>query len=85
VQEVELKVRRIPMPNKTYEYLYVPVPKAILETLQPKLVIVRINNNPPLRLEIKRFSDGSGYATIPTKVAEYLKLKPKQVVKIEFQ
>ena len=84
--EVKLKVRRIRLPNKTYEYLYIHVPRSILETLSPELVVVSISEYPlPLKLKIKKFSDGSGYATIPRKVAEYLQLKPDQVVNIEYK
>jgi len=83
--QAELKVRRIKMPKKTYDYLYVPIPKAIIETLRPRLAVVKIGNYPPLRLKIRFWSDGNGYVIIPRKVAEYLSLRPGQVVNVDYE
>ncbi|MEM4534982.1 MAG: hypothetical protein QW764_02940 [Desulfurococcaceae archaeon] len=84
--KVELRLRLVKMPKKTYDYLYVPVSKDIIETMRPRLAIVTVDEKyPPITLKIKRFSDGNGYAVIPREVVKYLNLKPGQVVNLDFK
>jgi hypothetical protein len=83
--EAILKERRILMKNKTYKYLYVPVSRAILESMSPNFVVIKFDNCLPIRVKIRRWTNRHGYAIIPRDIVKYLGLQQNQVVEIEFE
>ncbi len=79
--EEKLRPRVIRIQGKTYTYLYVPIAKQIIQTLNPEYAFVSIGNF-GFRLRIKKWRKVS-YVIIPRKVAELLKLKPGDLISVE--
>lgn len=83
--KTELKARTIKMQNKTYTYLYISIPKTIINTINPIKISIFISNFPKITLPIKIWNDGNGYVIIPRLIAEYFNLKVGQVVDYDFE
>jgi hypothetical protein len=81
--EFEVRARRLRVKGRTYEYLYVSIPKGLAEALDPRVAVVRVEGYPPAKLRIATRRDGRREIHIPPSLARYFGLRAGSRIDVE--